>query len=159
MPLTALLALVVLIATPAASPIPIRAPEIPAFCAVTPPNGVDPPHVEPPGAWVGNDGLYVGVPTNGIYYAKTEPDRDGGWNKHIWVRDAGQGPLTITVEPVGEHLAMTPGRADADPGSFVMEIWFPDEGCYEITGTTAQTTITVTVWVGFVESWTDVPPP
>jgi hypothetical protein len=40
-----------------------------------------------------------------------------------------------------------------------MEIWFPDEGCYEITGTTPQTTITITVWVVFVERWTDVPPP
>jgi hypothetical protein len=153
--LTTLLALLVLVATPAAVP----ASGIPDWCAITLPNGVDPEHVEPPGVWVGQDGLYVGVPRDGIYYAKTEPDMEGGWNKHIWVRDKGQEPVTITVEPIGEHTSTEPGLAEITPGSIAGTIWFPEEGCYRITGTTPQTTIAVTVWVVFVDDWLAVPPP
>lgn len=154
--LPSLLSLIVLVATPVASPAP--AAEIPDWCEVTLPNGVDPKNVEPPGHWVGHDGLYVGVPTDGIYYAKTEPEQPGGWNKHIWVRDKGHTGLTVAVEPVGEHTTTEPGRADASPGSPVMEIWFPEEGCYEITGTTTRGQLTVTVWVVFVDNWLAVPP-
>jgi len=143
--------------TPDVTPRATPAAVIPDSCDVTLPNDVDPNNVGPPGTWFGKDGLYVGVPVDGVYLAKTEPDQPGGWNKHIWVRDAGQGPLTVTVEPIGEHATLEPGRAGPTEGSYVMEIWFPDEGCYQITGSTPQTSITVTVWVVFVDDWLATP--
>jgi hypothetical protein len=160
MSLTGLLALLLVVVqanAPVSTPSSTPSPNIPDSCAVTLPNGVDPAHVEPPGHWVGKDGLYVGVPVDGIYVAKTEPDQPGGWNKHIWVRDVGQGPLAVMVEPVGDHATVEPGHARPTEGTYVMEIWFPDEGCYEITGTTPQTSITVTVWVVFVDDWLATP--
>jgi hypothetical protein len=75
------------------------------------------------------------------------------------VLDGNHGPLTITVEPVGEHATMESGRAAANVGSPVTEIWFPDDGCYTITGVTPETTLSVTVWVVFVDDWLAVPPP
>ena len=38
-----------------------------------------------------------------------------------------------------------------------MEIWFPAEGCWEITGITPQTSMSVTVWVVFVNDWLATP--
>ena len=151
--LAALVSLIVLVATPMASP----APSIPDWCAVTLPNGVDPRNVEPPGVWFGQDGLYVGVPQDGILYALHEPGDDGGWNKTIWVRDKGHNELTIAVEPIGDHASPEPGVAKVDSSSIAGSIWFPEEGCYEITGTTTAGQLAVTVWVVFVDDWLATP--
>ncbi len=151
-----LLALIVLIATPAAFSAPAAA--IPDWCAVTLPNGIDPEHVEPPGHWVGQDGLFIGVPTDGISYAKTESDSGGGWNKFIVVREGRQGELSIVVTPTEGQDMTAPGIAEIAPSSIAGSIWFPAEGCYEITATTEVTTLTVTVWAVFVDDWLAVPP-
>lgn len=141
------------VATPSATPSPL----VPASCAVTLPNGIDPAHVEPPGHWYGKNGLYVGIPPDGIYHAKREPGQPGGWNKHIWVDEVVGRPLTIELTFNGERTTTGEGRATPSPGSYVMEIWFPEEGCWTITGTTPDTTISVTVWVVFVDDWLATP--
>ncbi len=139
--LLAALILMAQVATPSAAPSPL----ILESCPVTLPNGVDPANVEPPGHWYGKDGLHVGIPPDGIYYAKREPGQTGGWNKHIWVDEVVGRPLTVAVDPSGEHTTSEKGRAIPSPGSPVMEIWFPDDGCWTITGTTPDVTISVTV--------------
>jgi len=147
------LLLVISLAVQDATPSPL----IPESCPVTPPNGVDPAEVEPPGHWYGRDGMYVGIPTDGVYHAKHEPGQPGGWNKHIWVDEVGRRPLTIELTFNGERTTTGEGRAEPSPGSPVMEIWFPEAGCWTITGTAADTTIAVTVWVVFVDDWLATP--
>jgi hypothetical protein len=147
------LMLAVQVATPATKPSPL----IPESCAVTLPNGVDPASVEPPGHWYGRDGLHVGISPDGIYHAKQEPGQPGGWNKHIWVDEVVGRPLAIELTFNGERTTTGESRAVPSPSSPVMTIWFPEGGCWTITGTTSDVTIAVTVWVVFVDDWLTTP--
>lgn len=155
--LTAFL-IVLLLAVQAGASAATPSPLIPGSCAVTLPNGVDPARVEPPGHWFGKDGLHAGIPPDGMYYARHEPGYPGGWNKHIWVDEVVGRPLTIELRFEGERTTEGEGRADPSPGSWVTEIWFPEDGCWTITGTAADTVIAVTVWVVFIDDWLATPP-
>lgn len=130
------------------------APVVPSWCPVTFPNEARPADVEPETGWYGEDGLYTNVKPDGTYNAIIMLEKDGAWNKRIWVREPPE-PTAVTMRFIGDRT--TPGEPVVTiPAGYerttvqATDTWFPEPGCWAIMAFTPTRTLEIVVWVIFV---------
>lgn len=130
-------------------------------CDVTLPNGLAPadaPEIDT-GDWQGSDSdrpslwlmnLSEQIITPSPFF---EPRDEGGYSmKTPFWRGEGSGQITLSGERLDEESAYTP-HIDAAwdsyeiPGFIATGIWYPTEGCWELTATDGNDTLTWTVLV------------
>jgi|GEM_PF-1313637 len=126
-------------------------------CDITQPNG-EAPTGEMGDRWYGagnlDASLWVQLPTPPIqWFPDFEPRDNGGHSiKSPFWRGEGSGPITLTGERLDEPSDFEP-RIDATwdgypiPGFIATGIWYPTEGCWELTATDGNDTLTWTVLV------------
>ena len=145
-------------ATPKLSP--SKGPSLTASssCVVTPPNGRHNSDETPscpgrvvPNGFTGNHGngkLWVGLPTDRKLLITPEKDGSLGW-KFPWWRGV-CGRLTITGRrldaPAGPLRASIP-EGYGETGFQASGVYFPTEGCWEITGRAGDAELTFVVEV------------
>jgi hypothetical protein len=124
-------------ASPARHPVQPLAAALGA-CPVTPPNGFPFPGVIPPPPYLGNGRLWVGVWPEGLVVVPPDDVRpDGSLRmKFMWVRGPGvDGILRISGDEVGTGASIRArSNGYGETGFNASSIFFPGEGCYQITG-------------------------
>lgn len=158
-PIAVLLCAVHLLVTNLAATLQVASPESvgQSECQVSLPNGVNPEFVAPSEGWFGEHGMYTGVTDDGTYQVLREhSSRGGGWNKRVWVRDPPGGNLTVDMKYLGDAELSSSPIVDIPQGYGLEGVqatvtWFPVEGCWEITGSTETSSVTIRVWVIFIE--------
>lgn len=115
----------------------------PIACPVTRPNGWAPPGSTFGAEFHGNGSLWVGLQPANIVVDERQPD-GAVWQKFGWFRRV-VGTLTITGRrldgPAPPLRAEVPdGYGDRDFQS--SGIFFPTEGCWEVTGRAGEATLT-----------------
>lgn len=134
----------------------IPAQQTPSACTVTLPNGTGPPGEQPSPEFHANGALWTLLPPDGIDEGgQTEPD--GSTNqKYPWWTVGTTGQLTIQgrrldapAPPLHAQVnSGTPetGFAKVTDGRFwASSISFPTDGCWQITGTAGQASLTFVV--------------
>lgn len=133
------------------------APQAGAGCDVTEPNGLVPPEspYTDPESWYGSGAdnpslwLYV-VPDAPIEPPPFfEPEDEGGYGIKTPFWRGNSGPITLTGARLDAPSTLKP-HVDAAwdsypaPGMIATSIWYPSDGCWELTATDGNDTITWT---------------
>ncbi len=144
--------------TPA--PLPTPAPTatpypIPASCPVTLPNGNPPPGQPASASYHGNGQLWTSLLPNGVLVPPENVRPDGKLTYNWWWWRGQPGQLTIKGRRL-DDLNTPPLEAEITPGfgdSGYQDSWlvFPAEGCWEVTGTAGNSTLTFAVYVTKVD--------
>ena len=110
------------------------------------------------------DGIWVSIPGDGVL--ELAPDRDiafgiyQGWRTETftWLRDKGvEGFIVVSGERLDEESDLQPQTPLSPQRQYVQVGWvetgiaFPDEGCWEVTGTVGHHSITWVMDVRFVD--------
>jgi hypothetical protein len=145
--------------TPAATSQPVVAPAAdPKRCPVTIPNGNGPPGEQPSPTYYGNGRLWTGLAPNGIDNGGTlEPDGSIS-QKYGWFTVGTMGGLTIQGRRVDASAPPPRARINSGvpetpfatvPGGrfWASSIYFPTEGCWQVTGRVGRTSLTFVVFV------------
>jgi len=153
--------------TPAASPspsTPVSSQTIGDACPITRPNGAPPPEGEAPdGTYLGNGRLWTVLWPKGLVVVPPdalEPDGGLGMKFPWWRGPDVHGELHIT----GHELTLrVPVRAHVpdgygDTGFQASGIFFPVEGCYEVTGEAGGAQLTFVTMVRSCSAITEMPP-
>lgn len=160
------------------APADVAAQSTPAAfsCPVTEPGEERPTkHVDPFAAddsLIHEDGLWVTIPENGVLRLRPDdlvtfgPVKDWRTTKVTWLREEGvEGFVTVSGQRLDEpsDLAPTtplsPQRQYVKVGPVTTGLAFPEEGCWEVTGSVGDHEITFVVEVRFVEESTPATEP
>ncbi len=141
-----------LLPTPAPTPTPYS---IPASCPVTLPNGNPPPGQSISASYHGNGRLWTSLLPNGVLVPPENIRPDGKLTYNWWWWRGQPGQLTIKGRRL-DDLNTPPLEAEITPGfgdSGYQDSWlvFPTEGCWEVTGTVGDSTLTFVVYVAKVD--------
>lgn len=138
------------------SPFPTVLMNTPPPCPVTIPNGMmASPDLGPPSPiYHGNGALFTGFPSDGIVKiqpGQVEPDGWLGW-KWPWWRKLRVVYGRLTIQGRRLDAPAPPLRAEildgyGDTGFQPSAIYFPTEGCWEITGKVGDVSLTFVVLV------------
>ena len=121
-------------------------------CSVTLPNGSTPPGEKPSSGHHGNGKIWTGLSPYGVVVAGPDYVRPDGtiWMKFPWWADGVEGDLTIRGRRLDAPARRL--RAEIDSGwpetgfsgdaFWASAITFPTEGCWEITGSTGDASLT-----------------
>jgi len=145
-------------ATPSAPPTAMPT----ATCNPTQPNGDAPPGEDPGPGWYGNGRLYTGLWPNGeILATPSFVEADGSIGmKFPWWRAPGvgvAGDLRITGHEISSSASIRAVIPDGYGQRFQSSgIYFPMEGCYEITARSGDTSL---VFVAKVTKVAKMPTP
>jgi hypothetical protein len=104
------------------------------------------PRVQNLGAWFGNDALWVELPSNGNVVKRAGERLD---EKFPWVRLV-RGAISITGRRLDGPAPPARGHASTGDGPIGFNssgIFFPTEGCWEITGSIHRSQLTFVVRV------------
>jgi hypothetical protein len=145
--------------TPASTSQPVAAPAAdPKRCPVTIANGNGPPGERPSPQHHGNGALWTVLPPDGIDKGGT-PEPDGSTSqKYPWWTVGTTGELTIQGRRVDASAAPLRARinsgvpetpfAEVPGGRFWSSgIYFPTEGCWQVTGRVGRTSLTFVVFM------------
>ena len=138
---------------PAAAPATSR----PGSCPVTIANGDGPPGEDPSSSYHGNGALWTGLPDDGIDRGGT-PEPDGSTSqKYPWWTVGTEGDLAIEGHRL-DAAAPSPLRARINRGwpetpfaevrggrFWSSAVYFPTEGCWQVTGRVGATSLTFVV--------------
>ncbi len=113
------------------------------------------------------DGLWVTIPENGVLRLRPDdvvtfgPLKDWRTTKVTWLREEGvEGFVIVSGERLDEHselspqTPLSPQRQYVKVGPVITGLAFPEEGCWEVTGSVGDHEITFVVEVRFVEEST-----
>ncbi len=133
-------------------PVPDGAPVV--ECPITLPNSTAPDEILN-GPTFGDDTLVAGVAEDGVMVALRANGTDDGWSKHGWVRHA-RGQLQVTAHPIGGQdtvgqFSVVIPDGYGEVGYQVTSMSFTVEGCWEITGSIPGHSVTIVLWVVFVD--------
>jgi hypothetical protein len=136
---------------------PAPATSRPGPCPVTIANGVGPPGEDPSSSYHGNGALWTGLPDDGIDRGGT-PEPDGSTSqKYPWWTVGTEGDLAIEGHRL-DAAAPSPLRARINRGwpetpfaevrggrFWSSAVYFPTEGCWQVTGRVGATSLTFVV--------------
>jgi hypothetical protein len=138
---------------------PVAAPATsgPGRCPVTIANGDGPPGEDPSSSYHGNGALWTGLPDDGIDRGGTfEPDGSTS-QKYPWWTVGTEGDLAIEGHRL-DAAAPSPLRARINRGwpetpfaevrggrFWSSAVYFPTEGCWQVTGRVGATSLTFVV--------------
>jgi hypothetical protein len=107
-------------------------------CPVTPPGGPAPPGAVPPAPHLGNGQIWAGLWPGGVVVVPPDDVEPDGFlrMKFMWVRGPGaRGILHITGHEIGSGASVRARSAGYGFTGFnASSIFFPQEGCYRVTG-------------------------
>lgn len=138
-------------ATPTRKPPPTVAPLTEAArstCPVTSANKNTPPGEQPNDLQHGNGALWTGLWPNGTVLIRPYDIDYKGWlgMKSVWWRAGkGEGQLVVTGHRLDADAPEMESRMPADYGDIGIQataIYFPSEGCWEVTGTAGTAELT-----------------
>jgi hypothetical protein len=123
----------------------------PFACPVTIPNGQTPPLEKDSPTHHGNGSIWTVLPEDGILHVPpylVNPDGSLDWKAPWWRSPAGA-PLTLTGRRLDTDSPPFTATLPPDYMDYVQSVgWhFPGPGCWEITGETADSTLTFVVQV------------
>lgn len=106
------------------------------------------PWVRQDSGWYGNSALWISLPPEGVLPALST-DTDGHLEtKFPWWRiTPGQLEIQSTRSADGEPLSGSAPDGYGPDGFNPSFLVFPEEGCWEVTGTIAGEALSFTVWV------------
>ena len=131
------------LAQPAATPA--------ATCPATIPNGEMPPGAEPRNGWHRQGDLWASLQLDGVYKmlgASVLPNGTYEWTMDWW-RGA-PGTLAVSgrrVDGPAPALGAVAPDMPTDSGYQAAVLFFPTNGCWQVTGTLGKTSLTVTMLV------------
>lgn len=115
-------------------------------CPVTHPNGSQPPTSQLGGSYVhGNGKIWVSLTTSGKLYLQQNDKGEWG-TKLLWYRGV-PGKLVITGRRLDAKSAPLWASSDGLPETGIQSssVYFPTEGCWEVTGTVDNNKLTFVI--------------
>lgn len=137
--------------------------DIGADCPTTSPNGIGPSGERSSATWYYQNGMYVGMDGDGVIHAKTEDGGKTGWIKAIVYHDVDSSTFDVQSRFLGSESSGMEVDADINPAFgretpiHVGGITFPSDGCWKLTYSTENASMTFVVVIRFVEEWSATP--